>query len=144
MTDDRHQGDHCEEAHPKGRAWLEIDWDRGEQAWKFWVTNWWMEGDHTQRVKLLTKRLSDGTFLGIILMDCKCKDHEKTGLGTKKWPSVGKLEADKEDIFADLEDRFGQKVTLHEQDFTRCDTFEKWDYMMREGTLNKIDTGEVT
>ena len=37
-----------------------------------------------------------------------------------------------------LEKQYGRPIFVEEQDFTRCDTPEKWEYMVREGTLNQI------
>lgn len=129
---------------PAGRAFLEIDWDAREQAWKFWVTSWYTLRGHTQRFKLLSKRLGDGTFWAIAIFQCQCEDHTKQELGEQTFPTTEKLEANARNTLRELARRFDSEMTVEEQDFTRCNTFEKWDYMMREGTVNRIETEEVT
>ena len=119
-------------------AFLHIGWDKGEQAWKFWITEWFTEreSDHLQRIKFLTKRRVGGEIEGVLLMECE--DGSKEELGRNTFASASLLEREKVTFFTDLEKRCGGPIFVEEQDFTRCDTPEKWEYMVREGTLNQI------
>jgi len=120
---------------------LNVNWDKGERAWKLWVTP--VLGDDKLRVsfKILTKRRPRRAF--------RKESYDlvyaaEMGDGTKHvifegWEVAEKeIESFMQGVQATLYFSFGDKAEFELQDFSDCDTFEQFAQKMMEKTGNEV------
>jgi len=120
---------------------LEVDWDKGERAWKLWVTP--VLGDDKLRVsfKILTKcrprKVSEKGPYDLVYA-------AEMGDGTKHvifegWEVTEKeIESFMQGVQATLYFSFGDKAEFDLQDFSDCDTYEKFARKVMEETGNEV------
>lgn len=120
----------------KHEAFLTIDWVAGEQAWKFWVSDFVGALDgHGHQFKILTKRLAGGTFEAVGIMECE--NGEKIAK-RKTFAQEAALEAHVSAFWGRVRRQVAPGARFEVQDYRRCKTMKEWEYQMREGTLNSI------
>lgn len=135
MSGHQHAPDeYCERCRPI----LQADYGAGEQFWRHWSTPTYVPGPDGRKVrfKILSKRTP---LFGRPVIEFACirefEDRSKESFGIGFFERDDQLLAFVAGIDCALKSMI-PGLAFDLTDFRDCDTVEKWEYKMREGTSN--------
>jgi hypothetical protein len=133
--------DHLFHGPEESEVLLTADFSKGEQFWKFWTTPKVTVSDgEVVRIKILSKKTKDGNLRVICLTEI---ENGNKIIWVEDWcASDVELEGFARGIQAVVTHMVGHEAVFERVDFSRCLTYEQWNYKFREGTTVKLWNSE--
>jgi len=116
---------------------LKVDFSKGEQYWKFWVSKKVkLDDGQVVRFKILSRRAVPPQFDVICLT--QLEDGRKVIWAEGFWRTDAELVAFARGVHAALVAMVGQGIEIETIDLSECKTYADWSYTMREATTAKL------
>jgi hypothetical protein len=116
---------------------LKVDFSKGEQFWKFWVSKKVkLDDDQIVRFKILSRKGIPPQFDVICLTELE--DGRKIIWAEGYWRSDAELVSFVRGIHAALVAMIGHGIEIELIDLSECKTYEDWNYTMHEATTAKL------
>ena len=116
---------------------MKVDFSKGEQFWKFWVSKKVVLDDgQVVRFKILSRLGQRGQFDVVCATDME--DGSKVVWAEGYWQSDRELVSFVRGIHAALVHMVGQGIELDMIDLSECKTYQDWSFTMQNATNAKL------